>query len=87
MHAKEKRSLANPAAPGACLVSHGLLVTPYLLLAVSANSSAVNAAASCTLFQYCAVQGPTPETRSTRMWVMNPGGGLAMGGNRTPGPR
>ena len=37
--------------------------------------------------QRCAAQGPTPEIRSTVMWVMYPGGGLSMGGKRTPGPR
>jgi hypothetical protein len=34
-----------------------------------------------------AAQGPTPEMRSTVMRVMYPGGGLSMGGKRTPGPR
>ncbi len=37
--------------------------------------------------QRCAVQGPTPEIRSTLMWVMYPGGGLSIGGKRTSGPR
>jgi hypothetical protein len=34
-----------------------------------------------------AAHGPTPDTRFTLMWVMYPGGGLPVGGNRTPGPR
>jgi hypothetical protein len=37
--------------------------------------------------QRCAAQGPTPEIRSTPMWVMYPGGGLSIGGKRTSGPR
>jgi len=36
--------------------------------------------------QRCA-QGPRPETRSTVMCVIYPGGGLSMGGKRTSGPR
>ena len=32
-------------------------------------------------------QGPTPETRSTVICVIYPGGGLSTGGKRTSGPR
>ena len=37
--------------------------------------------------QWPAAHGPTPDTRFTVMWVIYPGGGLSVGGNRTPGPR
>jgi hypothetical protein len=41
----------------------------------------------CPRCQRCMAQGPTPETRSTLMWVMYPGGGLSIGGKRISGPR